>query len=121
MMEAWTCTCEICGTDRELAWCARWEAVRHLDDLLLRRDWRMPYAGSVLERLTGKAVASFAYPYGMTESFDDATVRAVADAGYQRACATGGKHWRKGPRRFRLPRRIVQDWGSDEFGRRLRR
>jgi len=38
-----------------------------------------------LENTLGQPVSSFAYPYG---SFNDAVIRAVADAGYEAACTT---------------------------------
>jgi peptidoglycan/xylan/chitin deacetylase (PgdA/CDA1 family) len=70
-----------------------------------------------LAAVAGTPVTSLAYPYGTPESFSPATQRAVAAAGYERACANT-----PGPlRRDRLawPRHMVYDWPGEEFAARL--
>jgi len=76
---------------------------------------------SELEAFTGRPVKHFAYPYGGIDDFDQASVRAVESAGFTTACTAIDGHAVGFCNRFRLPRRIVKDWGPDQFAGQLRR
>ncbi len=71
-----------------------------------------------LEEILGRAVTSFAYPYG---DHDDAVVRAVAGAGYETACVCEGRVAVPRSHPLRLPRVDVLDWDGETFERQLDR
>jgi peptidoglycan/xylan/chitin deacetylase (PgdA/CDA1 family) len=71
-----------------------------------------------LESLVGRSVSSFSFPHG---AFTDASVRLVAEAGFERSCVSVPGPVRVGADRFRLPRRHVDDWRGDEFAWHLSR
>ena len=68
-----------------------------------------------LEQMLGHSVSHFAYPFGRREDFDDHSVNAVRSAGFDTACTT--LPGTAGPLtdRYRLPRRMVMDWGRFRF------
>lgn len=74
-----------------------------------------------LERATGQVVAHFAYPFGRRDDFDDRSVDAVRAAAFDTACTTipGTARSRDDP--YRLPRRLVMDWGRLRFRAQLQR
>jgi peptidoglycan/xylan/chitin deacetylase (PgdA/CDA1 family) len=72
-----------------------------------------------LEEALGRPIASFAYPYGAHEDFDDVTVDVVREAGFHRACTTLSGRLGGGTDPYRLPRFLVRDWTADELERRL--
>jgi peptidoglycan/xylan/chitin deacetylase (PgdA/CDA1 family) len=71
-----------------------------------------------LERLLGRPVTSFAYPYGQVSP---ETVAVVRQAGFERACTTRPGAVEAGTGPLELPRFAAQDWTGDEFARRLAR
>jgi peptidoglycan/xylan/chitin deacetylase (PgdA/CDA1 family) len=83
------------------------------DELAASRD--------ALERLAGVAPAAVAYPFGMLDAIDAATIPAAAAAGYRHGYVnTPG---RLDPRRtpFAQPRHMVHDWSAAEFAAQLDR
>jgi peptidoglycan/xylan/chitin deacetylase (PgdA/CDA1 family) len=68
-----------------------------------------------LEAVTGKRVASLAYPYGIESSITAETVLLSRACGYTRAYMNtpGLAGDRQDP--FRLPRHMVYDWTTDEL------
>jgi peptidoglycan/xylan/chitin deacetylase (PgdA/CDA1 family) len=62
-----------------------------------------------LETLTGRAVSSFAYPFGNQGA---ETARLVRDAGFRAACTTEAAAVRAGADPFQLPRMAVGDWNA---------
>src|SRR5580692_5990275 len=68
-----------------------------------------------LERSIGRPVSHFAYPFGRHDDFDDRSVDAVRSAAFDTACTTipGTARSRTDP--YRLPRRLVMDWGRLRF------
>jgi peptidoglycan/xylan/chitin deacetylase (PgdA/CDA1 family) len=74
-----------------------------------------------LERFLDRSVTHFAYPFGGSDDFDDDTVEAVRAAGFETACTTlpGSAALSADP--FRLPRRLVMDWGRLRFRAQLQR
>lgn len=73
-----------------------------------------------LETVLDGPITGFAYPFGRTIDYTSATVAAVQDAGFEYACANIPGIVQTPAQRFELPRVQVNDWGGDEFARRLR-
>jgi peptidoglycan/xylan/chitin deacetylase (PgdA/CDA1 family) len=74
-----------------------------------------------LERSIGRAVLHFAYPFGGLGDFDDRSVDAVRAAGFDTACTTVPGTARSSTDRYRLPRRVVMDWGRPRFKAQMQR
>lgn len=68
-----------------------------------------------LEQAIGKAVLHFAYPFGRRADFDDRSVDAVRSAAFDTACTTLPGTARPSTDPYRLPRRLVMDWGRVRF------
>jgi peptidoglycan/xylan/chitin deacetylase (PgdA/CDA1 family) len=68
-----------------------------------------------LERLSGRAISHFAYPFGGLDSFDEQSVDAVRSAGFETACTTVPGNARPTADPYRLPRRMVMNWGRLRF------
>ncbi len=68
-----------------------------------------------LERSIGRAVSHFAYPFGGRDDFDDRSVNAVRSAAFDTACTTIPGTARSSTDPYRLPRRLVMDWGRLRF------
>jgi peptidoglycan/xylan/chitin deacetylase (PgdA/CDA1 family) len=68
-----------------------------------------------LERSIGRTVSHFAYPFGRRDDFDDRSVDAVRSAEFDTACTAipGTARFSTDP--YRLPRRLVMDWGRLRF------
>jgi peptidoglycan/xylan/chitin deacetylase (PgdA/CDA1 family) len=94
-------------------------ALSGIDDR--RRHDEITGSKHLLEEELGFEVRTFAYPYGARRSFDDASVKAVQEAGY--ACAFTNIPGSLGRDRdaFRIPRRVVGNWTGEGFEKRLRR
>jgi peptidoglycan/xylan/chitin deacetylase (PgdA/CDA1 family) len=74
---------------------------------------------SALERILGKPISSFAYPYGGRQHYTSETVEIVRSLGFSRACSNfPGPVWRRTDI-FQLPRMLIRNWDGDEFRRRL--
>ncbi len=74
-----------------------------------------------LQEIVGRPVSSFAYPFGDWGEFDRASVAAVREAGYVRACTTRFGLFYPTMSRFRIPRFPVLDWDEHEFARVVKR
>jgi peptidoglycan/xylan/chitin deacetylase (PgdA/CDA1 family) len=68
-----------------------------------------------LEQAIGRAVTHFAYPFGRSDAFDDRSVDAVRSAAFDTACTTLPGTARPSTDLYRLPRRVVMDWGRLRF------
>ena len=81
------------------------------------REQRDTISGSKreLEQSIGRTVSHFAYPFGRRDDFDDRSVDAVRSAAFDTACTAipGMAHSSTDP--YRLPRRMVMDWGRLRF------
>jgi peptidoglycan/xylan/chitin deacetylase (PgdA/CDA1 family) len=71
-----------------------------------------------LEEVVGKAVATFAYPYGQLGDYGEESVAIVRDAGFDVACANVPGTVTRASDLFQLPRFHVSDWDGDSFDRR---
>jgi peptidoglycan/xylan/chitin deacetylase (PgdA/CDA1 family) len=74
-----------------------------------------------LEQAIGRAVAHFAYPFGRHGDFDDRSVDAVRSAAFDTACTTLPGTARPSTDPYRLPRRLVMDWGRVRFRAQMHR
>jgi peptidoglycan/xylan/chitin deacetylase (PgdA/CDA1 family) len=68
-----------------------------------------------LEQSIGRVVSHFAYPFGRHDDFDDRSVDAVRSAAFDTACTTIPGTARASTDPYRLPRRLVMDWGRLRF------
>ena len=68
-----------------------------------------------LEQAVGRAVSHFAYPFGGRGDFDDRSVDAVRRGAFDSACTTIPGTARSSTDPYRLPRRLVMDWGRYRF------
>lgn len=71
-----------------------------------------------LEKLVGRNVSQFAYPFG---DYSGATVTSVKAAGFDLACSTNERRIARKIEPYALPRFHVQNWPAEEFERRLGR
>jgi len=81
------------------------------------REQRDTISGSKgeLEQSIGRVVSHFAYPFGSRDDFDDRSVDAVRSAAFDTACTTIPATARPWTDPYRLPRRLVMDWGRLRF------
>ena len=74
-----------------------------------------------LERLIGRSVSHFAYPFGGRDNIDEHSVDAARSAGFATACTTipgtAGPTWDP----YRLPRRVATDCGRLRFKAQMQR
>src|SRR5205814_2494553 len=72
-----------------------------------------------LEQILGRAVPTFAYPYGGTADYTSQTVALVREAGFAAACSNfpGAITRRTAP--FELPRIMIMDCDGDELAQKL--
>jgi peptidoglycan/xylan/chitin deacetylase (PgdA/CDA1 family) len=71
---------------------------------------------SSIERMIGRSVSSFAYPFG---EYDGTTAKLVREAGLRRACTVEPGLVSASTDPFRIPRYEVRDWGAAEFEAKL--
>jgi peptidoglycan/xylan/chitin deacetylase (PgdA/CDA1 family) len=74
-----------------------------------------------LEQTLDRSVTHFAYPFGGSDDFDGDTVEAVRAAGFETACTTLPGSAGPSADPYRLPRRLVMDWGRLRFRAQLQR
>jgi peptidoglycan/xylan/chitin deacetylase (PgdA/CDA1 family) len=68
-----------------------------------------------LERSIARAVSHFAYPFGRRGDFDEQSVDAVRSSGFDTACTAIPGTARPSTDPYRLPRRLVMNWGRARF------
>ncbi len=74
-----------------------------------------------LQKLTGKGVQTFAYPYGKKNHFNADTISAIRSAGFHCGCANYGRPVTRTTSRWALPRYQVLNWQADFFAREITR
>jgi peptidoglycan/xylan/chitin deacetylase (PgdA/CDA1 family) len=72
-----------------------------------------------LERITGRPLTCFAYPFGSAGDFNDVSARVAREAGYKLGCANIPGTVTQRTNRFSVPREIVRDWNAAEFASRV--
>lgn len=70
---------------------------------------------SELERILGRPVDSFAYPFGGAADYSMATAGVVQEAGFDCACANMFRWIGRIEDVWQIPRFLVRDWPRDEF------
>lgn len=68
-----------------------------------------------IENIIGKKVKSFSYPFGSKEDFSQISVQIVKDAGYNCGLANIQDEVTKITDVYKIPRRLVRNWGVGEF------
>ena len=70
-----------------------------------------------LEEITGRAVTSFAYPFGGRADYTPMTVGLVREAGFALACSNVPGLVRRRTDPFQLPRVLVRNWDAGNIRR----
>ena len=73
-----------------------------------------------LESILGRAVRSFAYPFGGREMVSRQTIGLAEECGFESACGTIAASVSVKSDLFFLPRFLARDWNGEEFGRQVR-
>ena len=73
-----------------------------------------------LEKIIGRCVTSFSYPYGGRGDIGQETVGLVREAGFEIACANVQGAVGKRTNLYWLPRCLMRNWDGDEFASKLR-
>ncbi len=74
---------------------------------------------SVLEDILERPVTNFAYPFGKDWDFNQDTINAVREAGFESACSTTRTHVGREADLFQLPRVVASDVNGEQFDRLL--
>jgi peptidoglycan/xylan/chitin deacetylase (PgdA/CDA1 family) len=72
-----------------------------------------------LERITGRPVYTFAYPYGMLSDFNASSIALTKAAGFLAACTCVAHAVEPGADLFQLPRCWVGNWEIETFKRNM--
>jgi peptidoglycan/xylan/chitin deacetylase (PgdA/CDA1 family) len=72
-----------------------------------------------LEEIINRPVTSFAYPYGLTSDYNQASIDLVKHHGFQRACSNYPGNLNPKIDLFQLPRFIMRNYSGKEFQEKL--
>jgi peptidoglycan/xylan/chitin deacetylase (PgdA/CDA1 family) len=72
-----------------------------------------------LEKIIGRTVEHFSYPFGGNDDFDENTIDLLKACGYKSAVTTQRQPLRLGGNLYRIPRISVKNWGGGEFKNKL--
>ena len=70
-----------------------------------------------LERIVGKPITSFSYPFGNRTDFTEETILLLRHEGIRHACANYAERLHAGSDVYRLPRHVVRNWTADQLSR----
>lgn len=93
-------------------------ALAHLPVEEQRRE--IEQSKQTLERIVGRPVCSFSYPFGYPGAYSDDSRLLVQDAGFRDSCANFPQRVHRKCDPYQLPRFLVRDWNGDEFERHLK-
>jgi peptidoglycan/xylan/chitin deacetylase (PgdA/CDA1 family) len=68
-----------------------------------------------LERIVGKPIRSFSYPFGSATDFTAETITLLRHEGIKQACANYAERLHAGTDVYRLPRHVVRNWSPNQF------
>jgi peptidoglycan/xylan/chitin deacetylase (PgdA/CDA1 family) len=70
---------------------------------------------NILEKITGKSIQHFSYPYGSKQDYNQHSVNACRESGFKMVCSNfyGQVHSWTDP--LQVPRVLVRDWNRDQF------
>jgi peptidoglycan/xylan/chitin deacetylase (PgdA/CDA1 family) len=68
-----------------------------------------------LERIVGKRITGFSYPFGDRADFTAETINLLRQAGIEHACANYAERFHAGSDVYRLPRHVVRNWSPAHF------
>jgi peptidoglycan/xylan/chitin deacetylase (PgdA/CDA1 family) len=74
-----------------------------------------------LEKILGRKIEVFAYPFGKKSDFNGASVRICREAGYLRAAAAFAGEAHRWTDPHRIPRHFIHDWDHTRFAAYLKR
>jgi peptidoglycan/xylan/chitin deacetylase (PgdA/CDA1 family) len=83
-----------------------------------QQRWELQQSKRDLEKLIGRPVYGFAYPYG---DYGVESAQLALEAGYEFACTTEGKGLCRTTALYLLPRLAVDNWGNTALAWRVRR
>ena len=68
-----------------------------------------------LEKITGREITTFSYPFGRKQDYDRTSVRLCREAGFMKAAANFPGQVHRWTDRFQLPRHLVRNWDVETF------
>ena len=75
----------------------------------------------MLSGILQKQITLFSYPFGVPEKdFNKATMDICRRSGICKAASTENALWTMGMNSYKIPRKIVRDWGMEEFEEKIR-
>ena len=89
---------------------------------LNRRDQEIEINSSIkrLEQIIQKKITLFSYPFGVPKTdFNEDTIEICRKCGIVKAASTEFALWNASSDPYRIPRKIVRDWGVREFERKI--
>lgn len=78
--------------------------------------WEIEQSRTLLRKLLGQSVTSFAYPH---DQCSPETAALVRECGFTCACGGARESVRRGADVFQLPRLLVQNWDGEQFEKQL--
>jgi peptidoglycan/xylan/chitin deacetylase (PgdA/CDA1 family) len=73
----------------------------------------------VIEKLIGKKVALFSYPFGSKTDYTAESINICKELGFEACCATFSGQVRINSDLYQLPRFVVRNWDINSFNKRL--
>lgn len=68
-----------------------------------------------LEKITGKKMEHFSYPYGTKADFNEDSIRACLENGFKMVCANYYDQVHTWTDKLQVPRVLVRDWNLEQF------